>query len=47
MCGVLLKDRRISTEFMFMLGLSETIDQLSMAMSVRFMDELRRDGGHV
>ena len=31
MCGVQLKDRKRSTELMFMLGLNETIDQLAMA----------------
>ena len=34
MCGVQLKDRKRSTGLMFMLGLSKTIDQLSMAISV-------------
>ena len=32
--GVQLKDRKISTNLMFMLGLNETIDQLAMANSV-------------
>ena len=33
---------------MFMLGLNETIDQLSMANSVHWYDRvLRREGGHV
>ena len=27
MCGVQLKDRKISTDLIFMLGLKETIDQ--------------------
>ena len=36
MCGVQLKDRKISTGLMFMLGLKETIDQLAMANSVRW-----------
>ena len=34
MCGVQLKDRKRSTDLMFMLGLNETIDQLTMANSV-------------
>ena len=34
MCGVPLKDRKRSTDFMFILGLSETIDQLAMANGV-------------
>ena len=36
MCGVELKDRKRSTHLMFMLGLHETIDQLSMANSVQW-----------
>ena len=34
MCGVHLKDRKRSTDLMFILGLSETIDQLAMTNSV-------------
>ena len=34
MCGVQLKDKKTSSDLMFMLCLSETIDQLSMANSV-------------
>ena len=34
MCGVQLKDRKISMDLMFMLGLKETIGQLAMANSV-------------
>ena len=34
MCGVQLKDRKRSTDLMFMLGLNETIDQLAMVNSV-------------
>ena len=30
MCGVQLKDRKGSTDLMFMLGFSETIDQFAM-----------------
>ena len=29
MCGIQFKDRKRSTDLMFMLGLSETIDKLS------------------
>ena len=48
MCGVQLKDRRRSTKMMFMLGLSETIDQLAMENSVRWYGYvLRRWDGHV
>ena len=36
MCGVQLKDRKRSTYFTFMLGLSETIEQLVMANRVRW-----------
>ena len=34
MCGVLLKDRKRSTDLMFMMCLKETINQLAMANSV-------------
>ena len=48
MCGVQLKDRKRSTDVMFMLGLSEPIDLLAMANSVRwYSDVLRREDGHV
>ena len=48
MCGVLLKDRKGSTDLMFMLGLNETINQLAMANSVRWCGHvLRREDGHV
>ena len=33
-CGVQLKNRKISTDLMLMLGLNETIDQLAMTSSV-------------
>ena len=33
MCGLQLKDRKRLTDLMFMLGLSETMDQLAMANS--------------
>ena len=48
MCGVQLKDRKRSTDVMLMLGLSETIDQLATANSVRWYGHpLRREDGHV
>ena len=48
MCGVQLKDRKRSTDLMFMLGLSETIFHLAMAMSVRWHGHvLKREDGHV
>ena len=48
MCGVQLKDRKRSTDLMFMLSLNETIDQLAMANSVRWYgDVLRSEDGHV
>ena len=47
-CGVQLKDRKRSTYFMFMLSLSETIDQLDMANSACwYCHVLRREDGHV
>ena len=48
MCGVQFKDRKRSTDLMFMLGLKETIDQLAMANSdFRYGHVLRREDGHV
>ena len=48
MCGVQLRDRIRSADLMFMLDLRETIDQLSMANSVRwYCHVLRRKDGHV
>ena len=48
MCGVQLKDGKRSTDFMFMHGLSQTIDQLAMSASVRWYGHvLRREDGHV
>ena len=48
MCRVKLKSIRRSTDLMFMFGLSETIDQLAMANSVRCYDHvLWREDGHV
>ena len=48
MYGLQLKDRERSTNLMFMLGLSETIDQLAMADSVHWYGHvLRREDGDV
>ena len=48
MCGVQLKDRKRSTDLMFMLGLKKTIDLLVMANSVCWYGHvLRREDGHV
>ena len=48
MCGVQVKDIKRSTDLMFMLGLSETRDQLAMANTVRWFGHvLRREDGHV
>ena len=48
MCGVQLKDRKISTDLMFMLGLNETMDQLAMANSICWYGHvLKRDVGHI
>ena len=48
MCGVQLKDRKRSTDLMFMLDLSYAIDQLTMASSVHWYGYvLRREDGHV
>ena len=48
MCGVQLKDRKRSTDFMFMLSFNETMDQLPMANSIRWYgDVLRREDCHV
>ena len=48
MCGKQLKDRNKSTDLMFMLGLSETIDQSPMTNSVRWYGHvLRRQDGHI
>ena len=40
--GVLLNDRKLSTDLMFMLGLNETEDQLTMANSVRLYGHVLR-----
>ena len=48
MYGAQLKDRKISTDLMLMLGLKETIDRLTIANSVRWYGHvLRREDGHV
>ena len=48
MCGVQLRGRKRSTALMFMLGLSETMDQFAMVNSVRWYGHLlRREDGHV
>ena len=47
-CGVHLNEKNKSTDLMLMLGLRETIDQLTMANSVRrYGRALRREDGHV
>ena len=48
MCGLQLKDRKRSTNLMFMLDLKETMDQLDMANRVyRYGHLLRRGDGHI
>ena len=48
MCGVQLKDKKRSTDLMFMQGSKETIDQLAIANSVRWYGHvLRREDGRV
>ena len=48
LCGVLLKDGKISTDLMFMLDLCETIGQLATASNVHWYGHvLRREDGHV
>ena len=47
MYGLQLKNRKRFKDFMLMLGLSETIDQLVMANSAHWYDNvLRREDGH-
>ena len=41
-CGAQLKDRKRSTDLMFMLGLKESIDQLAMANSACWYDHALR-----
>ena len=40
-CGVQLKDRKRSMDLMFMLGLNETMEQLTIANSVRWYGHCR------
>ena len=48
MCSVHLKDRKRSTDLMFMLVLSETIDQLDMANNVNWHGHvLIREDDHI
>ena len=48
MRGVQFKDRKISTDLMFMLSLNKTIDQLAIANSVRLHSHvLRREDSHI
>ena len=48
MCGIQLNDKKRSTDLMFVLCLSETIDQMAIANSVRWYGHvLRREDGHV
>ena len=48
MCRVQLKDRKRSTDLMFMLGLKETMDQLAMASNVCWYGHvLRKEDSHV
>ena len=48
MCGVQLKDRKRSTDLMFMLGLKETIDHFAMANSVRWYGHVMKgEDGHI
>ena len=48
MCGVQLKDGKRSADLMFMFGLNETTDQLTMANNVCWYSYmLRRQYGHV
>ena len=42
-CGVQLKDRKRHTDLMFMLGLNETIEQMSMANSFCWYGHVLRD----
>ena len=44
MCGVQLKERKRSTDLMFMLGLNETIDKLAIANSVYWHGHVLRRG---
>ena len=44
MCGVQLKDRNRAKDLMLMLGLDETIDQLTLANSEHCYDYVPRRG---
>ena len=47
-CGVQLKDRKIAKHLMFLLGLSEDIDQWPIARSICcYAHVLEREIGHV
>ena len=47
-CGVQFKNRKRSTDLMFMLGFNKTMDQLAMAINVLWYGHvLRREDGHV
>ena len=43
MCGVQHKDKKRSTDLMFIFDLSETIDQLAIASSVRWYGHVLRN----
>ena len=46
-CGVQLKDRVIAKNFMLMIGMNKTVDQLAMANSARWYGHvLRMENGH-
>ena len=48
MCEAQLKDRKISTDLMLMLGMHETVDQLAMAKSFHLYGHvLSIEDGHV
>ena len=48
MCGVQLKDRKSTTDLIFMLGLNETIDQMALGNSICWYGHvLGREDGHV
>ena len=48
MCGVQLKDRKRSTDLIFMLGLNDAMDQLAMTNTVCWYGHvLGREDGHV
>ena len=48
MCEVQLKDRKIPKDYMFMSGMTETMDQLAMADSVCWYGNvLRKEDDHI